>query len=181
VLFIVIDLITTAVYIAPSLGRLDPSKADNIIRRACYAAFLIMMLFAIGGDYIMMYFNITLYDLMIALGIILLLFSVMDFLNIRLDIDISKESTSIVPIATPYIAGPAAISTVIYIKYSHGPMYSVTSIITNIALTYVILRTNQKVFKLLGNSGSLIINKVISLILAALAVSLIRTGILNAL
>jgi len=175
-LFIVIDPLTLAVYLTASTAGLGKEGQERLIRTAVLAASLILGLFAVVGDYVMHYFSISISDFMIALGAVLLIFSVLDFLG-KTPYGSVSDSFAIVPIATPLIAGPAAISTVIYIKYAHGYLNAVVSIVINMILTYVILKQGVKVSKLLGRTGSLILDKVVSLILAALGVSLIRRGI----
>lgn len=177
ILFIVIDPITLGVFVSANTAYLDERSRHILIRRGVVSALIIMLVFAVAGDYIMEYFNITVYDFMIALGIILLMFSIMNFMEIRIMRELKRDEASLVPIATPLIAGPAAISTIIYIKYSHGYVYALTSILINTFLTYVAMASGMKLSKLLGRSGSVIVDKILSLILAALAISIIRIGL----
>ncbi len=176
-MFIVIDPLTLAVYLtATTSSQMSEEERNRLIRMAVLAATVILGLFAVIGDFIMNYFSISVNDFMVALGLVLLIFSILDFLG-KTPYGSVSDSFAIVPVATPLIAGPAAISTIIYIKYAHGYLNAIASISVNMAITYIILKQGTKVSKLLGRTGSLILDKIISLILAALGVSLIRRGI----
>ncbi len=178
-LFIVIDPITLGIYVGASTADSPPEIRSSIVRRGVCGGCIILLFFAVVGDYVLGYFGIESFDFMIALGIILMIVAILDFMDLHLPKELKRDKPSLVPIATPLIAGPAAISTIIFIKYSHGVVYAIISIIINTILTYVSLKGGTKLAELLGKSGSQLIDKIIALILAGLAISLIRRGILN--
>jgi len=179
-LFIVIDPVTLAVYLATKGAGGDGLVSREVIKVSVTAATAILLLFAVLGDFIMRYFSISVEDFMIALGAMLVTFSIMDFLGITpYGTAAYVKDYAVVPIATPLIAGPAAISTVIYVKYAHGLINSLASIAINMTLTYVVLRYSMGISKLLGRTWSTLIDKVVTLILIALGISLIRRGVLS--
>ncbi|MEB3786663.1 MAG: MarC family protein, partial [Desulfurococcales archaeon] len=122
--------------------------------------------------------DVTVDDFRIAAGIILLIY----FIAILLEIDlgpkqVSEENIAVVPLAMPLLAGPAAISTVIYIKYVWGLEYALISTVVNLLLAYPILLAGNILAKYMGKNGSLVFEKLMAMIMAAFAVSMIREGL----
>ena len=178
-LFIVIDPITLGIYVGAWTSDTPDEVKKRIVWRGVVGGSIILLFFALVGDYVLAYFGIESSDFMIALGILLMIVAILDFMDLHFPRELKRESSSLVPIATPLIAGPAAISTIIFIKYSHGIFYALTAIIVNAFLTYISLEGGTMLAKVLGKSGSQLVDKVIALILAGLAISLIRRGILD--
>ncbi len=176
-LFIVIDPVTIGIYVGVNTSLADPATRKTIVQRGVSGGTLILLFFGLVGDKVMSYFGIEIEDFMIALGILLMIVAILDFMDVRVTGELKREKPTLVPIASPLVAGPAAISTTIYIKYAHGIEYAIASIIVNAALTYVLMLGGTKLSEVLGKSGSQLIEKVLALILAGLAISLIRRGI----
>ena len=82
-------------------------------------------------------------------------------------------------IAFPLLAGPGAITAVIILYQTSGFLITVISIIIVLAITYVILRMVNPIYKVLGNVGSMIVSRVFAVIIAAIAVEYIVEGIKN--
>jgi len=177
-LFIVIDPITLGIYVGANTAGLEPSLRKEIVLRGVTGGTIILLFFGLVGDSVMSYFGIETQDFMIALGILLMIVAILDFMDIRYASELRRDRPSLVPIATPLIAGPAAISTTIYIKYAHGITYALIAIVVNVFLTYISMLGGAKLSEVLGKSGSQLVDKVIALILAGLAISLIRRGII---
>jgi len=77
------------------------------------------------------------------------------------------------------LAGPGAIATVIYIKYRWGTAIMLGSILIDSILTLAILLLGEKLFKYLGKDGSLLLVKLFSMLLAAIAINMIGRGIIG--
>jgi len=176
-LFIVIDPITLGIYVGVNTAGLEPSLRREIVVRGVTGGTVILLFFRLVGDSVMSYFGIEIQDFMIALGRLLMIVAILDFMDIRYTSELRRDRPSLVPIATPLIAGPAAISTTIYIKYAHGMIYALIAILINAVLTYLSMLGGARLSEVLGKSGSQLVDKVIALILAGLAISLIRRGV----
>ena len=84
-----------------------------------------------------------------------------------------------VPIGVPLIAGPAVLTTVIIQLDSHGIFYTLLSLLVNLLIVGLIFLQAQFFLRLLGENGAKAISKIVSLLLAAIAVMMIRLGILS--
>jgi multiple antibiotic resistance protein len=94
---------------------------------------------------------------------------------------ITKEDVAVVPLAIPLIAGPGAISTIII--YAHQAIsWLDTAVLVVISLIVALsvwsaLRLADPVRSVLGNTGINIVTRLLGLILAAVAVEFIATGL----
>jgi multiple antibiotic resistance protein len=92
----------------------------------------------------------------------------------------SKEDVAIVPLAIPLLAGPGAIATVMVLMSRASGVVSVVAVLVSVVLTmtasYFLLRGASLVQRVLGQSGVAILQRVMGLLLAAIAVQFIAEG-----
>jgi multiple antibiotic resistance protein len=82
----------------------------------------------------------------------------------------------IVPLGMPLIAGPALLTALLILVDTVGPVYTVISLLLNMAIVAIALCQAERVTRLLGRQGLRGVSKLVALLLAAIAVSLIRRG-----
>ena len=94
-----------------------------------------------------------------------------------------REDVSIFPIAIPLLTGPGAITTVIPVMRAGVAMESkmtvIFAILLTFAISYLIFRFANKINKLMGVTGSLVITRVMGLLLGAIAVNFVSIGVWN--
>lgn len=179
-LFLIFDAVGNVPIFYSLTEGLEDKERRKIIHNSVLIAGAMLFLFAFGGKYLLGFFHISLDDFRVAGGVILLVVSIEGLLGRVEAMKIKAEQLAVVPLATPLLAGPGSISLVIYLMesgYGIGP--TVTSIIANVIIARIILVHSDKVFKVLGRNGSLVVARIMSFILAALAISMIREGIIN--
>lgn len=177
-LFVALDPIGSIPYYQALMAGMERERRLRTLRLSVLVASVILTLFILLGDAVMRLFGITFDDFRIAAGIVLLISSVALLLDIQIGaIKPGSESVAIVPLATPLLAGPASISIVIYIKYHWSLPVALLVIAIDSMLAYIILASGDLIFRLVGKQGLLVLDKFMSLIMAALAVSLIRGGV----
>jgi multiple antibiotic resistance protein len=113
----------------------------------------------------------------IAGGIILLVLAI-KYMTTGRFVDIIEEDVSaVVPIGTPLIVGPATITTLLLLV-SHFPLYMVLiSFIVNLLVSWVIFLLHNPIMRITGRGGLKALSRVFSLLLAAIAVSMIINGL----
>ena len=89
------------------------------------------------------------------------------------------QGTGIIPIAFPLIAGPGAITSVIISQQKDGLIVTLLSIIIVIGITYVVLRSINPIYRILGYRGSEVISRIFAVILTAIAIQYIVEGLRN--
>jgi len=115
---------------------------------------------------------------MVAGGTLLFLFAAAD-LSSGVKYARRIDSLGVVPIGIPLIVGPAVLTTALMIVRVHGYAATLTAITVNIGIAGLVLLSADFWKRLLGNAGSQAVSKVASLILAAIAVMMIRRGIMG--
>lgn len=180
-LFIAVDPIGNAPLFYGITAELESARRQAIVKKSIIVATLILLLFAVAGDALLYYFGLMLADFRIAGGIILFIYGIAGIFGRTEAETIGRseeaESLAIVPLATPLLAGPAAIATVLYLKALYGLTITLLSIAVNSAVTFTMLYHSQKLMELLGRNGAIALSKIMSILLAAIAVAMIRSGI----
>jgi multiple antibiotic resistance protein len=160
--------------------NMDKNQRISIVKKSVAIATLMLLVIGFVGEAFFRFFGITLNDFRIAGGVILFIYGVQGILGKTEAQEISGDSSlAIIPLATPLLAGPGAIATVIYIKYRWGTAIMLGSILIDSILTLAILLLGEKLFKYLGKDGSLLLVKLFSMLLAAIAVNMVGKGIIG--
>lgn len=179
-LFIILDPIGNAPIFHSLTMNMDKNQRISIVKKSVAIATLMLLVIGFVGEAFFRFFGITLNDFRIAGGVILFIYGVQGILGKTEAEEISGDSSlAIIPLATPLLAGPGAIATVIYIKYRWGTAIMLGSILIDSILTLAILLLGEKLFKYLGKDGSLLLVKLFSMLLAAIAVNMIGQGIIG--
>jgi multiple antibiotic resistance protein len=192
VLFIVDPIAVVPSYLVVTRGESAAERAQTA-RRACVAAALILVAFAVGGTRIFELFGITLPAFRIAGGLILWLVA-MDMLHAQRRTQESgpeilegetKEDSALTPLAMPMLAGPGAISTVMVLAAQARtvPQKLVVhvSIVLTAFLSWVVLRLGERLVARLGQTGIRVMTRIMGLLLAAIAVQFVISGVQEAL
>ena len=159
---------------------------------ACIAAAVALVIFAAAGELILRAFGITLPAFRIAGGLILW-FVAMDMLRAdrrtqegppEFTEGEQKQDVALTPLAVPMLAGPGAMSTVMMLSaQARSPMHS-TVVYASIAITMVIswltLRAADRVFSRIGETGIRVTMRLMGVLLAAIAVQFVLTGVRDA-
>ncbi len=179
-LFSILDPIGT-VPIFMALTEDFPEKRAKIVRQSVILASIILYVFAYVGWFIFQVLGITLNDFRIAGGIVLFVVA-FDHLAGRdsRTRKLEAEDVAAFPLATPLLAGPGAISTVVILANPpYGPFLTFVVISINAFLTYIILLRSDIVQRLLGVNGSRAMTRIMALLIAAVGVAFVREGVLD--
>ncbi len=160
--------------------KMEKETSKALSKTAAVTSAILLMIFAIAGTQILSAFGITVSSFMVAGGALLFIVSleIMRHGELR-NIENELQGTGVVPIAFPLIAGPGAITSVIISQQKDGPIVTLLSIIIVIGITYLVLRSLNPIYRILGNRGSEIISRIFAVILAAIAIQYIVEGLRN--
>src|SRR5262249_43401769 len=89
------------------------------------------------------------------------------------------EDFGVVPLGMPLIAGPASITTLLVLAQSHavGFLVVVVALAANLVLVVLALHYSSWLGRRIGPTGLRAISKIISMLLAAIGVAMIRRGL----
>ncbi len=189
IFFVVDPMGVIPVFIAMTNGD-TPEKRRSMAKRASVAAFFILSTFAIAGTLIFRVFGVTLGAFKVAGGILLLLTSI-EMLKAqrqrtRMTLEeeqegAEKEDVAIFPLAIPLLAGPGSIATVTALMGKAGRVLFAIPVIASIAITcaasYAMLVAADRLQRLMGVTGINVMNRVIGLIIGAIAVQFMFDGL----
>lgn len=165
------------------LQRFSEAQQARIICRETMIAFLILVVFLLFGRYIMHWLHLSTDALSIAGGIILFLIAIRMIFPVPQPLATSEEKQHeepfIVPLAVPLTAGPSALATVLLFttrEPNHlGLMFGAVVIATIFFL--VIMLCSRYLMRLLGKRGLIAIERLMGMILTAVAVQMFLTGV----
>ena len=157
---------------------LERQRINRIIVQSVVTATIVAVIFLALGKVILDLLGITVSDFMIAGGTLLFIISLDDLISMeRRWSQIDPESLGAVPLGVPLIVGPAVLTTILILVQEYGPLATVAALIVNILLTGVTFWLYAPIIRLLGKSGARTVSKLAALLLAAIAVMMVRKGI----
>ncbi len=186
-LFAIIDPVGIIPIIIAFTTGMTPQKRSRVGRMASLSVLGILIASLVLGEAILEFFGISIHSFRTAGGILLLLMSVTMLLGNKQaptpdDIDLDATSSiAIVPLSTPLLAGPGAISTVILDAHKGSGVghYSVMVMVLIILsfTVWVTFLVAPWISQRLGKIGSSIFTRLMGLLLAAIAVEFIAGGL----
>jgi multiple antibiotic resistance protein len=176
-LFVAIDPIgLAAVFIALGQG-VPPAQRRRIAKQATWTGGGVALLFLFLGQSIFAAVGITVSDFQIAGGLILFILAARDLVHSAAEEPVKlADDFGVVPLGMPLIAGPASITTLILLAQTLGFTMALSALAANLVLIILAFAYSERLVKLIGSTGLRAISKLISMLLAAIAISMIRKG-----
>jgi multiple antibiotic resistance protein len=176
-LFIVVDAPGNLPIIITLTEGASYHERNRIIHLAIVTATIVGFIFLFLGGAILNVMNISIGAFSISGGIILLILSIKYMITGRMVHMIKEEMIAVVPIGTPLVVGPATMTTLLILTQQY-PLYMVVlSLLVNLLITWLLFLSSGQIARFISIAGLRAISKVFSLILAAIAVSMIINGI----
>jgi multiple antibiotic resistance protein len=175
-IFVAIDAIGMVAIFIGLGASVDKTRRQQEALVGIGTALAISIGFMFLGKLIFQALGITVADFQVAGGLLLLVFAVRDLLDIGGVKRITTEAFGVVPLGMPLIAGPALLTALLVLTDSVGVTYALLSLIVNLAIVVVVFCQADRLTKWMGKQGINGVSKLVSLLLAAIAVSLIRRG-----
>jgi len=176
-LFIVIDALGNLPFVLSLSEEMMRQQRRRMIHVAIITATMVGLVFLFFGQLILKVMGISVGSFAIAGGLILLAFAIKYMTTGHMVEVIKEEMVAVVPIGTPLTVGPATITTLLLLV-TQFPLYMVLiSFALNMIITWVIFLGGEQVARFLGQGGLRAISRVFSLLLAAIAVSMIIHGL----
>lgn len=183
-IFVAMDIIgVLPLYIAFTRSLQVPARRPELVQlvnQSILVAFLVALVFAFIGHQIFHVLGVQLYDFKVAGGIVLLLIGIAD---LHSGPDAAKNlsgSTGVVPLAVPLITGPGVLTALALQIPTFGYFITILSLLANYLLAWVILRKSDRITRVIGHDGTVVISKLAALLLVAIAIAMIRSGLFEA-
>ena len=193
--FVTIFMIMGPFMVIPTFVSLtegiSQKQINRIASRAIMVAFGVLVASTVAGERIFELLSISVSSFRIAGGILILLMginmlhakrSAMKATDTEIEEAMERNDISVFPIAIPLIAGPGSISTVILFSTTgdnrlRSFIFVIISIILSSIIIYFILRNSHLIYRVLGQTGTNIASRLMGLLLSALAIEFIISGI----
>jgi MarC family membrane protein len=196
-LFVTLDAVGNVPIFLSITPHSSEAERAAMAKRAALVVFAVLVLFAAFGNFIFKFFGVTIEAFRIVAGLLLLkiAFDMMEARPARVrhtpeeDAEgAQREDIAIIPLAIPLLSGPGSISSVIaltgqVVKFPQALPSSallLLAIALNVLIAFIVLRSATAVSRLLKETGMRIFTRVMGLILAAIAVQFVLTGIKEA-
>ncbi|MFL6485049.1 MAG: MarC family protein [Nitrososphaera sp.] len=177
-LLVVIDPIGSVPIFIALTHKMESGERSSITKTAIITSAGLLFVFAVAGTQILSIFGITISSFMVAGGILLFIVSIelLTHGEWRFAGAGTQGESGVVPLAFPLLAGPGAITAVIISFQTTGLIVTALSILIVIGVTYVVLRYIDRIYRLIGRRGSIIVTRVFAVLVAAIAVQFVVDG-----
>jgi multiple antibiotic resistance protein len=176
-LFVAIDPIgLAAIFLGLGQG-MPPAQRQQIGRQATLTGGAVALLFLFLGTSMFRALGISVSDFQIAGGLILFILAAREII---LPVSSPKKlppDFGVVPLGMPLIAGPALIATLLLMAQTVGWKITLAALIANLVLVVLAFTYSDRFGRVIGATGLRAISKIVAMLLAAIAVNMIRQGL----
>jgi MarC family membrane protein len=181
ILLLVMDPIGNIPLFVSLLRQVEAARRTRVILRECAIAFVVLLVFVFFGAAILGVLGLSDPSLTIAGGVILFLIALRMIFRRPEGVfgDTGSGEPFIVPLAIPSIAGPATIATVMLLASRAPQRLLEWCLAVSVAMlaTAALLVSADRLAKLAGEQGLLAFERLMGLILTAIAVEMLLRGI----
>jgi MarC family membrane protein len=182
-LFLVLDPLGNVAIVGGLLRQVKRERRTRVVLRECLLAYIILIAFMLGGRQFLDLMHLSETSLSIAGGVILFMIAIRMVFKSEEglfggDGDKLDHEPFLVPLAIPFIAGPSALATVM-LMVSRDPsklLIWIGALTAAMVVTALILSLSERLEKLLGKRGMEAIERLMGLILTAIAVEMLLGG-----
>jgi len=178
-IFVAMDVVGTIPVYFKLTQDMDPFQKRRVVDFSIWVALGAALAFAFIGQALFRFLGIDVADFRVAGGLVLLLISLADLVGRPEHEHRVSGSAGIVPLAVPLITGPGVLTAVVLHIESYGYAITLSALLSNFAIAWVMLRESGRVYRILGKDGAVVLSKLVALLLAAIAVSMIRGGLVQ--
>jgi len=181
-LFVAMDAIGNLPIFLALTQEMAPAQRRRTGHMATLTALGMGLGFVAIGKAIFLLLGIEVADFLVAGGIILLVLAIKDLVSGKMmeAQDASASGTvGVVPIGIPVVVGPAVLATLLLLIDLYRIPIVILSFVLNLLIQWVLFRQAGRIVTFLGTTGVSAVSKVVMLFLAAIAVKMIRQGVLT--
>ncbi len=175
-LFVAIDPVgLAAIFLGLGQGVM-PQQRQKIARQATLTGGGVALLFLFLGSNMFKALGITPSDFQIAGGLILFILAARDLTQSAAEPEKLPSDFGVVPLGMPLIAGPALITTLLVMADTVGVRMALAALVANLVIVILAFHFSDQLGRRIGPTGLRAISKIISMLLAAIAINMIRRG-----
>jgi len=181
-LFVAMDPVGNLPIFLALTQRIEPKHRRHTIHLAMLTALGVGLAFVAVGKAILLLLGIDVADFLMAGGIILLILAIRYLITgkaIETEDVSASETVGVVPLGTPLVVGPAVLASLLLLIGKYRIPIVLSSFVLNLVIQWVLFRQANRIVHVLGRTGTDALSKIFMLLLAAIAVKMIREGVLT--
>lgn len=182
-LFVAVDAIANIPIFLSLVEHSSKPAKKKIILDAVMTATAVAIIFMIVGKWVFSLLGVTIPDFQIAGGALLFVISVRLLLpGAQKSVLTSSQGKDmgVFPLGTPLITGPAVLTTTLMMMNSYGTLATLVAVVLNMFFVWITLLKADMILKVIGPNGTRAFSKIMYILLAAIAVMMMRLGITGA-
>ena len=178
-LFVAFDTLGILPIFVSLTSDMEESERKKVIRQSVFTGFLASIGFVVVGRSVFELLGISVSDFKVAGGILLFIIAVVDLIFPEKTRSFPKESLGVVPIGIPLIVGPGVLTLLLISVKAYGYVSTILCLILNLLIVWFVFSHSHRIIRFLKEGGTKGIGKVFALLLAAFAMMMVRTGIMD--
>lgn len=162
------------------LRPVPPEQRMKVIARELLIALVILLVFLFTGPKLLSFLHLTQEALYISGGVVLFLIALkMIFPPARHEADDPQIEPFIVPLATPMIAGPSVLATLLVLVSAHPEQMGrwLVALLIAWGITAAVLLCSPAIARVLKEKGSMAVERLMGMLLVMVAVQMLLNGI----
>ncbi len=179
-LFVAMDPVGAVPLVVAWMVEMPPVERSRQLRDALMTAVAVGLVFLVAGNWLLDILGVRVSDFLIAGGLVLLVLAIADLVSEGFHEArgmASRRDFGVVPIGTPLLAGPATLTTLLVQMDRYGAVATVVALLVCLLIAWGLFRRASDLTRLFGRNGLRAASKVVSLLLAAIAIKYIREGL----
>ena len=174
VLFAIIDIAGSI----PVIINLQERKGKINAGKISIVSFITLTAFLFAGEVILNLFGVNVSSFAVAGSIVIFVISAEMIFDVKIFKDDSPEESSyIVPLVFPLIAGAGAFTTLLSLRAEYEKINIIIALALNMIFVYAVLKSTNKIEKIIGKGGIYILRKFFGIILLAISVKLFTSNL----
>jgi len=181
-LFFAMDAVGNLPIFLALTQEIEPKHRRRAVHLSTLTALGVGLGFVAIGKAIFLLLGIEVADFLMAGGIILLILAIRYLITgkvVETQDSSTSETIGVVPLGTPLVVGPAVLTSLLSLTGQYRIYIVLSSFILNLVIQWVLFRQADRIVDFLGRTGANAISKIIMLLLAAIAIKMIREGALT--
>jgi multiple antibiotic resistance protein len=179
-LLIVLDPIAVLPILVSIDAQLSELERRRLTFRVIGGATVLLLVFTFTGTWLLSLFGVTLNDLRIGGGLLLVIIALNLVIHGRLSAEQENEyRAAIVPLISPLLIGPGAITAAVVLAAIHGVWITTLAALIAMLVCLLTFMASAVIHRLIGDSGTALVSRVMGVLIVTIGISYMRIGILD--
>lgn len=178
-LFIVLDPLGALPLFISIDCTMDRGERLALVYKVIGGATVLLLLFTFTGTWLLSLFNVTLDDMRIGGGLLLVIIALNLVIHGRVGSPEDEYRAAIVPLISPLLIGPGAITAAVVLAAIHGVWITMIAALIAMFLCLLTFMASGFIHRLIGSSGTALVSRVMGILICTIGISYMRIGVLH--